>query len=508
MNADPQTTVQNLLASGLKEEQKKNPKKAIDLYTIAVNIDPKNEESVRRISNIFIANKEHSNAIKPLKYLTTIAKKAHVAYFNLATCYTTMGDLNNAELSYLEAIKRDSTFWIAYSSYIGILLRQKRLNEAQDFLDKSIEKHGLQGELEWSKAKILVTKRQVEKSIPFFQKAIDLGIQKEFTASIMSEYAFALEKVKSYSKSFEYHCKAQTLLKHSNSHFEKNTSFHDITMSKSLKFIKREQSKNWTTEKLDEYLDPIFIVGFPRSGTTLCEQILHSHSKLIATDELEIIKEKSINITEILGRHINHIRDWSKLTDQDIIKWRASYFDEMSRRIPNYSPKLRIVDKLPIQIVHLATIRRFFPNSPIIMMMRDPRDSCLSNFYQAFEHNSLTSNFYDIKSTFKYYARVMKCYQHLKTELDLNLLEVKYEEMCDDFEYHARKIIKHIGEPWEENVLEYYKEKNARFVSTPSYAAITNPINKQAVGKWYNYQDNIEPYVSIIQPFIEEFDYE
>ena len=508
MNSNPQTTAHSLLVSGLKEEQKNNPIKAIELYTLAINIDPKNEEAVRRISNIFIAHKEHRKAIEPLKYLSTIAKKAHIAHFNLAACYTALGEQLNAENNYLQAIKREPNFWIAYALYTDILIRQKRLDAAENFLNEAREKHGVQGELEWAIAKVMVNKELIEKAIPLFEKAIDLGIQKEFNAKMLSDYAFALEKVKNYAKSFEYHCKAQALFKRSNSHLPKNTSFHDITISKSLKYVKREECKNWTTEKLDNHLDPIFIIGFPRSGTTLCEQVLHSHSHLITTDELEVIKEKSVSISEILGRHMNHIRDWSKLTEHDIITWRASYFDEMAKRIRNYSPKLRIVDKLPIQIVHLATIRRFFPNSPIIMMKRDPRDSCLSNFFQTFEHNEMTNNFYDIKSTFKYYARVMKCYKHLKTELDLNLLEVKYEEICDDFESHARTIINHIGEPWEDNVLEYYKEKNARFVSTPSYSAITNTVNKNAVGKWCHYRDNIQSHVSIIKPFIKDFGYE
>lgn len=507
MQATSESIVKTLLKNGLIEESRENPGRAIELYTKAVNIDPKCEEAVRRISNLFLSFREYDKAIKPLEYLLGISESRHLACFNLGTCYLKLGDFVKAEENFLAVIRNKPNFWTVYPIYTDMLIRLKRINDAYDVIDSIKKNANNVAELHWCRAKLLVTQEKITDALLSFEEAKRLGVQKEFSALLYSEYAFASDKAKNYDKAMGFFEKAQQFLKDRNKHIKIQGSFADKTIKKSFLYVKDGKCKNWKTDKVDDYVDPIFIVGFPRSGTTLCEQVLYSHPRLIATDEQAIITQKSKKTSEIIGRRVAHIKDWGALNNEDIAKWRKSYFEEMSQCIPNYNDELRIIDKLPMQIVHLATIKRFFPNSPIIVMVRDPRDSCLSNFFQTFEHNSMTRHFYDVKSTFKHYARVMKCYLHLRDELDLNLLEIKYEEMCDDFENHARKIISHINEEWDDNVLDYYKEKNSRFVSTPSHVAITKPINKKAIGNWHKYKDQIEPYTSILQPYIEAFGY-
>jgi hypothetical protein len=265
--------------------------------------------------------------------------------------------------------------------------------------------------------------------------------------------------------------------------------------------------QNWSSAVVDHLQDPIFVVGFPRSGTTLLEQILFAHPNLIATDELDSLRDTSRTLSQIVGREIAYTQGWKDLSESDIAKCREHYFASMSNLIPNYDANQRIVDKNPMSIVHLHAALRFFPKSPIVVMIRDPRDVCLSCFFQSFEHNVTTKNFYNLKSTFKYYARVMKCYRELKQTLPLNILEIKYEDMCADFESHAHKLISHVGETWDEKVLNFHSKENARFISTPSFSEVFKPVNKGAVGKWKDYEKQLASYLPIIEPYLEAFGY-
>lgn len=275
------------------------------------------------------------------------------------------------------------------------------------------------------------------------------------------------------------------------------------------------QSHHWTAQgnvvdikqKNYQHNSPVFLIGFPRSGTTLAEQLLFTRSDLIVTDELSIIDNlsHSPNITLDLPQR-QYPADHMSFNNEDLSTLRQAYFSSMEKNLGTTFEDQIILDKNPIAIIYLSTISQLFPESKILMMIRDPRDVCISCFFQSFSPNYSNFHFYSLEDTIDYYVRVMNLYLHYKEVLSLNILEIKYEDLCHNLTDNSKKMMKFIGQKWDKKVLEFYKQE--RYISTPSFNTVSQPINAKAIGNWKNYQEQLAPYLPQLEPFIKAFGYE
>lgn len=498
-------------ARAIQEAQKhldnRDPNRAIAVYQQLLNRDPKNEEAVIRISCIFLNHKEYSNAIKSLKYYLNITQNKHIAYYNLGIAYQKLRKEEDAIDALLAAIKHNAKYVLSWPSLYSLMVRKQRLQEMESLTNQYLQVHPKIGELHWMLAKLRLDEKQYEQAKKHFDDADKNKICKELRSSFFSDYAMVLTKLKQYDQAMEYHQRAQTMLSQSAT-AKAVDSTHD---KKIIKFSYHGFDSNsvsqWQNTAVSCKDDPIFVMGFPRSGTTLMEQILFAHPKLVVTDELQVLRNQINQLDVLLKRPLEYPQGLDSLSREEIQIYRDAYFKNMADELSNYERHYRIVDKVPMSIKYLGFIKRFFPQSPILMMIRDPRDVCLSCFFQHFAPNSSTVNFYSLKQTFEYYAEIMNLYLFFKSRLPLKLMEVKYEDMCDDFETYAKTIVKHIGEDWQDSIIDFYKPKYKRYIATPSFDAVAQPVNKKAVGNWQNYAKYIEPIEYIIEPFLKEFGY-
>ena len=252
---------------------------------------------------------------------------------------------------------------------------------------------------------------------------------------------------------------------------------------------------------------PVFFVGFPRSGTTLLEQILDSHPGLATSGEEPLLTRLQQALPEVLGRDKPFPDVLSGLRDDEVAGLGAWYRDEAKRRLGIDLAAQRLVDKLPLNIVEVGFIRRIFPSAPIIVALRDPRDVILSCFMQNFRINRAMAHFLTIEGTAKLYAAVMELWLHYRSDPGLNQIEYRYEDLVADTEGVARRVFAFLGEPWDEGVLAYQNRARERFVATPSYADVSTPIYGRSVGRWRNYARQLAPALAILAPFVREFGY-
>lgn len=127
---------------------------------------------------------------------------------------------------------------------------------------------------------------------------------------------------------------------------------------------------------------------------------------------------------------------------------------------------------------------------------------------QPFLLNQAMVNFLTLSNTARFYAAVMDLWRHYRAELDLSYIEVRYEDLVEQFEPEARRLVDFVGEPWSDKVLKYFEHARKRNVRTPSYAAVASPIYSRSVGRWRHYAAQMEPVLEVLQPYIEEFGYE
>ena len=250
----------------------------------------------------------------------------------------------------------------------------------------------------------------------------------------------------------------------------------------------------------------IFFVGFPRSGTTLTEQIISSHSQINSSEERLFLWKSIKGLHDIYGHDKPITEILEQCTEFEIQQARDTYWQEVATYAELDGEVF--VDKLPLNLVRLAAINVLFPSAKIIVALRDPRDVCLSCFFQSFSLNNAMKNFLAWPTTTAYYRKVMAYWLEVKSHMDLPFIEVKYEDTVTDLPSQARRILDFIGVDWEEGVLSYYEQTREKYVATPSYQAIREPVNTAAINRWKNYPEPMGQALDDLKPFIEAFSYQ
>ena len=260
------------------------------------------------------------------------------------------------------------------------------------------------------------------------------------------------------------------------------------------------------TASADAKGDPIFFVGFPRSGTTLVEQILASHPNVFTSAEAGLLA----NTIERARGFENTSRPYpelmAQLSDDKLASLREHYWQQAARI--EQANAGRWVDKLPLNIVHLGFIRWVFPRAKILVAIRDPRDVVISCFMQSFRPNAAMAHFSSIETTADLYTAVMELWFYYRDELGLDWMEYRYEDLVAEPETVIREIIEHLVLNWSDELLDHTKIARQRHIATPSYADVTQPMYARAIGRWQNYRAELEPILPKLEPYVSAFGYE
>ncbi len=235
--------------------------------------------------------------------------------------------------------------------------------------------------------------------------------------------------------------------------------------------------------------DPIFIVGMPRAGSTLIEQILASHSCIEGTQELPDI---SMMVARLAARRrdgndSDFLTELAALTHDDRVRLGEEYITRT--RIHRKTDKPLFIDKMPNNWMHVAFIQQILPNAKIIDARRHPMDCCFSNFKQHFARGQSFS--YDLSDMGHYYADYVGMMQVMERALPGRIHRVIHERLVDDTETEIRAMLAYLGVAFEESCLHFFE--NDRAVQTPSAEQVRRPINTDGMGKWKHFEAWLDP---------------
>jgi tetratricopeptide (TPR) repeat protein len=239
---------------------------------------------------------------------------------------------------------------------------------------------------------------------------------------------------------------------------------------------------------VDGMLDPVFVVGFPRSGTTLLEQLLDAHPALQSFDEQPFL-QRCIGRMQQLGLSYPHALD--QLSDEQIQILRTHYFSLCEAVMPHQTGS-RYVDKNPLNLARLPLIQALFPQAQVITVLRHPADCVLSCYMQHFRAPAFAITMRTLVATATMYDRVFEFYQRARQRLQLPMHEIKYEDLVTDTAGSAERLFEFLQLSWDSTLLNFTERAKSRTISTPSYAAVTEPVNQHALWRWRRYQYQFE----------------
>ncbi len=310
--------------------------------------------------------------------------------------------------------------------------------------------------------------------------------------NLHSELGKQYDSLKEYDSAFGHYEKANLFER------ELNKQLEVLNETRSLNNTSEGDIESWFKDYPAEFWRnlpcsdndserPVFVIGMFRSGTTLCEQILSSHPDVQGAGELRDINQLSCSI----GNARLHDRSPASLASITQAKLTGAARSYLKTLDSHSSRARRVVDKMPANFLHVGLISRLFPKAHIVHMIRDPRDACLSMYFQRFGPQMTFST--DLIELADYHLAYQRVMQYWNDVLDIDIHHVVYEELMDDQENITRKMLAFCGLQWNEQCLRFHESK--RDVNTPSYDQVRKPLYKKSVARWKHYEKNLAPLI-------------
>ena len=420
----------------------KNFEHAEKTFKEALNLNPNFINALVNLGSVNFELNRYEDAIELYNKALSLNDNVPMAHYNLGLVYQSLGNFDKSKFHFKELLKNNPTITAADK----IMSRYTRYTHDLDDHLKSMEK-----------------------------KLIDLKLTDTEKINLLFALGKAYEDLKDYKKSFNY-LKEGNFLKKKISKYdiEKDTFFFQELKS----FFGNIDFKK--DNKLETQKQIVFIVGMPRSGTSLVEQILSSHSKVYGAGELsyieDIVKKEFFKENKLITNKLEQINDINFLT-------KLSNQYNSSINAYKYEEKI-VTDKAPLNFRYIGLIKLILPNSKIIHCSRSPKDNCLSLYKNFFDENLNFS--YDQNDLSKFYKEYSDLMNFWNKSIPQFIHNIKYENLISDSENEIKNLLSFCNLDWEKSCLEFYNNKRA--VKTVSSAQVRKSFYNSSVNSYKNYE--------------------
>jgi Flp pilus assembly protein TadD len=247
----------------------------------------------------------------------------------------------------------------------------------------------------------------------------------------------------------------------------------------------------------------VFLVGFPRSGTTLLENVLASHPDITTLEERDTLGDL---MQQFLINEAG-LKRLANLSPSEISELRSAYWNRVRKFSAGIDGKF-VVDKYPLTSIKLPLVAKLFPSAKILFAVRDPRDVVLSCFRRNFAMNTSMFEFLDIERAARFYDAVMTLVAVYHEKLGLNWLQVRNEGLIEDFERRAQEVCVFIGVDWSSQMRDFAEHAKSRTIKTPSSVQVVRGINADSVGLWRHYEKEMAPALPVLAPWVRTYGYD
>jgi len=480
---------------GILEFGQGNTDEAERLFRRAVTVAP---DFVNAIIDLGAALKEQSRieeAIECYRQATKLEPRNVKAHYQLGQTLSPAALSEGAIESFQRVLELRPKHGGALLGLGHVLKTVGRQEEAIESYRKCIAAKPDRGEVYWSLANLKTYQLSDEDIAEMEARVADGGLTDEAHVNFLFALAKAYEDRGDYDRSWDYYvegnAKRRMLERYDPVRLEmRNDAIVEI-------FDKEFLDKNTGLGNLDH--SPIFIIGLPRSGSTLLEQILASHSMVEGTAELPYIRRLEDSLSKNRVDGVNYPHAVRELGEPHFKSLGQDYLDAAELHRVEGTP--RFIDKMPNNFPAVGLIHLILPNAKIIDARRYPLDSCLSNFRQLYgQGQPFTYDLTDIGEYFLEYQRMM---DHWHEVLPGRVLTVQYEDVVTDFESQVRRLLEYCELPWEDACLRYHETE--RPVRTASSEQVRQPVYTKSVHFWRNHEKNLGELIEVLSPILDRY---
>jgi Flp pilus assembly protein TadD len=455
---------------------------AIECGTNAVRLAPADPEAHYNLALALSDSGANDNAAAQYKKVLTLNPSHNLAANNLGAVLERMGNEKDAEQAYARAIAINPRHAEAQNNLGALLSARGDLDKARACFTAAIEADPAFVHAHYN----LSTLKKYTPDDPHL-KALEAIARKggAMPAETRLRYCFAIgkafEDVGRYDEAFAAYHEGNRLKRATFNYDEKQTA-------ESIGAIINGYDKKFAAKKTKGCPDetPVFILGMPRSGTTLIEQIVSSHSDVHGAGELHDLGNA---VSEITGAPaVGNYMQWLKDADsKTLARIGETYVAKLRARDPK---ALRITDKMPGNFFYVGLIHKILPKAKIIHSVRNPMDTCFSNYSRLFNETMVFA--YDLRELGRYYRNYKRMMDHWHAVLPKGtILDMSYEELVADQETQSRRLIEFCGLAWQDACLEFHK--NDRPVKTASIAQVRKPMYKNSIARWERFAKHLAP---------------
>jgi tetratricopeptide (TPR) repeat protein len=491
---------------------------AIKAYRQVLAIQADDVDTIIKLGNVFIAAQLFTDSILLYEQALTILPDNALLHRQLGASLQRMGQMEKAIKCFEQALRLRPDYADVRIDLARVLRQLGRAEEALVPLGEAIDLEPNDGEAHISLALTLRQLGQTELAIerleqfltirptcgsayyhistmkprqeliPVVEKLVS-DAQLPIGDAIYCHFALGnfLDSGNSFDQAFRHFLRANTLQRETFTyHAEENIQTIDRLMKVYSKGFFQGKRQFGCASQL-----PVFIVGMPRSGTTLVEQILASHPLVHGGGEIEAFAGVNHSIAQQL-KHANPPPDCMSLIDRRIVEeYSERYLEELELHCPTAA---RITDKQPGNFVRIGLIKTLFPEARIVHCQRNPLDNCISLFFHCFMPLKCSFELTELGQYYLDYQRLMSHWQNL---FPGEIFTVRYEELVVDQERVSKQLIDYLGLEWDEKCLDFHN--NERNVMSPSNMQVRQPMYKNSMNRWKNYEQHLQPLIEVLQ---------
>lgn len=431
---------------------------------------------------------------------------AVVARFNKACVLEDLRELKQARGEFERVLEREPSHAEAMAHLADLAIQRGDLKAARDYADRALRHDVHQPASQLALSRIDIEEKRFAEALSRLEpltrnaSAINRSIAQGLIGDALDGLGKTVEAFAAYSAS------NATLRAAYGPIFEaENIEPARRRVLRLTEFFRSSGPRPWRNS-VTTYESPVhghvFLVGFPRSGTTLLEQVLAGHPDVETMEERDCL----IDAANDFVLPPDGLDRLASLADRELAPYRDRYWQRAAAEGASYAKPV-FLDKMPLNSVLLCLIAKLFPRARIIFALRDPRDVVLSCFRRRFVMTAQMFELTTIESSANYYASVMQLGETCRTTLDLDMCYARHEDLLNDFDAESRRLCGFLGLEWNASLRGFAERARAGMINTPSAPQVARGLSTGGMGQWRRFRDQMAPVLPKLAPWIARFDY-